>query len=105
MQATEEGEGVSRPEYVPRERADAIWTLLVAKAGAREDDRQQFVGYIVTPARFGHEYRFGGLLGTGGKIYSYSPRPGFYLACYPEDRTAERTAILDAINAELAQQR
>jgi hypothetical protein len=84
--------------YASRERADAIWTMLVEKAGAREDQRWEFVGYIMEVNRFGHEFRFMGTLGSGGKLYSFSPREGFYVSCYPEDRTPERTAVIDAAN-------
>ncbi len=87
--------------YVSRERADAIWTLLVNEAGATEDDRPAFVGYLMEPNQFGHEYRFMGSLGTGGKLYTYSPRPGAYVGCYPEHRTPERSAIIAAVNLRL----
>jgi hypothetical protein len=92
---------VSRDRYVSRETADAVWSILVEEAGAREDQRDEFVGYIVTPSQFGHEFRFMGSLASGGKLYSYSPRHGFYVGCYPEDRTPERSAAIDRANARL----
>ncbi len=84
-----------------RDEAEAVWTLLVGEAGANEDDRWQFVGYVMEPQACGHEYRFMGLLGTGGKLYTYSPRPGAYVGCYPEHRTPKRTAIIEAVNVRL----
>ena len=81
--------------------AERIWDVLIEHAGASPDEREAFVRYLTTPERFGHEYRFMGRLGFGGKLY-YSPARGPWVACYREDETDERRAIITRVNRGLA---
>ena len=83
------------------EKANRIWDILVKDAGAHEHHRENFVHYLIEPVRHGHEYRFMGDFGFGGKLH-YTPTRGAWVSCYPEDQTDERKARIDSINAELA---
>lgn len=75
-------------------QADAIWTVLVECCGARESHRETFIRCMQ-----GVEYRVGGSLGFGGKLYV--DRQGCRVSCYREDETPERRAAIDAANVRL----
>ena len=60
-----------------------------------------FIDYITDPVSFGHEWRFGGQLGTGGKVCRNSQR--VYVTCYPEHETPELRELMDRANARLAE--
>jgi hypothetical protein len=86
------------------DEAHAVWDLLVEKAGANTDPdsghgRNSFVPYVTTPLAHGHEFRFMGLLGFGGKLHVGFR--GVYVTCYSEDRNEARDAIVAAVNARL----
>jgi hypothetical protein len=89
---------------VTAEVADRIWTVLVAEAEARRDQRDVFVRYLTERVGlFGSwEYRFSGSLGFGGKLH-YNGFRGAYVTCYPEDLTDERQATIDKVNEQLAE--
>ena len=74
---------------------NAVYTILVNHAGAREDDRTSFVAYFIrdTTGGLGSEYRFKGSLGFGGKCYM-TPLCRARVAYYHEDRTADRDATV-----------
>lgn len=84
------------------DEAHAIWDVLIAKAGASplSDARRDFAAYMTDEVQHGHEYRFGGLLGCGGKLH-HSDLAGAYVSCYLKDRDEVRAAIIAAVNAEL----
>lgn len=77
---------------------DGIYDVLVEVCGApegqdrREDFARHWPGCV--------EYRFGGLLGFGGKVYWTGGR--LYVNCYPEDRTPERATMIERASAHLA---
>lgn len=81
-----------RVESLTAEQADAVWKVLVEECGARDDDETmeyQFKRYVMTPmGGFGHEFRFIGNLGFGGKFNVSGG--GTWVSCYPEDSTPER---------------
>lgn len=81
-----------------KDRANAVYDVLVEHAGAAEEGREGFV-YLQTN---GHlpEYRFLGSLGFGGKFWHDGGR--WYVSAYREDMTPERQAAIDATNAALA---
>lgn len=85
--------------FLPPILADQVWSLLVREAGAREDERADFVAYVSEPNR-SHEWRFMGLLGGGGKLY-VNTNNGVHVGCYAEDETPKRRAIIDVVNAAL----
>jgi hypothetical protein len=82
------------------EQAGAVWQVLVDECGANADDESmvyQFKHYVTThTGTFGHEFRFMGALGFGGKFYINGG--GTYVSCYPEDQTPERLAMIDLAN-------
>jgi hypothetical protein len=86
---------------IPEPIANSIWAILVAECGASDDsfDRSAFVQYLGEVKNSGHEYRFMGKLGTGGKFYN----DGFdwHVDCYKEDTTPERTAMIVRANDRL----
>ena len=83
--------------------AHDIWDLLVAEAGANERDRWTFVDYLTRDDSLNSwEYRFMGVLGFGGKLH-YNTYRGARISCYPEDADEKRLALIDRVNAELAE--
>lgn len=51
-----------------------------------------FQGYMVEPDVHGKEWRFGGLLGFGGKVHLNAGR--LYVSCYPGDEDGFEMEIL-----------
>lgn len=81
---------------------ERAYDLLVEHAGATigGDPRLTFVHYFSREDRLGTEFRFCGKLGMGGKFWRNDGR--FYVACYKEDETPERLAIIEKTNQALA---
>lgn len=77
-----------------------VYDILVQRAGAsdRPDPKAQFV-YSLTHDRHVTEYRFGGVLGFGGKFRPNRGAP--YVDYYPEDRTPEGDAAVASTNEAL----
>lgn len=90
----------TRRNAIKADQADWIWSVLVDLAGAHEDERDAFVRYLTTPNEHGHEWRFIGRMGFGGKLH-YNDFRGAQIDCYPEDRSEERDAIANAVNERL----
>jgi hypothetical protein len=80
---------------IPEADCEKIYNILL-EAGATEYWRQDFVMHMSGTTR---EYRFGGMLGFGGKFYNCADR--WYISCYPEDRTEARGQMIENINAKL----
>ena len=82
-----------------------IWSVLVEECRARdtEDHRCEFTHYLAKDVWCGHEYRFMGALGFGGKFYNDHYR--WRVGCYLEDETPERLEMIDRANARLAELR
>jgi hypothetical protein len=75
-----------------------VYDVLVAHAGASRDEDERFAFiFEYSGQKPTGQYRFCGKLGFGGKFYW----PGFCVGCYPEDRTAEREAAVEATNLAL----
>jgi hypothetical protein len=95
-------------------KADKIYEVLVKLAGApdRPIDRWQFASHLAEveekkrqrtlPGGAGDEYRFGGALGAGGKVW-YGTSRGWRVNCYREDETPTRLAVIETTNAALEQ--
>lgn len=85
----------------PEEIFSKAWDILVEHAGAVDGDwqRDSFVLSYTTEIPQTTEWRFQGLLGFGGKFWRNGGH--YYVTCYPEDRTAEREAIVKKVNALL----
>lgn len=78
------------------ENADMIYDILVSECGAEEEWRANFLYHFPQCV----EYRFGGTLGLGGKIWANNGR--IYVSCYPEDLTEERKSVIERANLRLA---
>ncbi len=81
-----------------------IGKILVNIGGANSrilEKNSDFILYLTENSRFGHEYRFMGHLGSGGKFYS--SRREWRVNCYQESETVMklRLKIIDQINGEL----
>lgn len=86
------------------DEADRVWTILVEKAGAspKREARQDFVRYLTSESLHGHEFRFIGLLGFGGKLH-FNDYHGAYIGCYPEDRDEVREDCIAVVNYLLSE--
>ena len=79
---------------------DDIYDILVDECGAPERQRAMFVHYLhEDQGSFGHEYRFQGKLGFGGKFHKH--RDKMWVSAYQEDYTPERLAMIEAANERL----
>ena len=82
-----------------RATADAIYDVLVAQAGGHDSEswRLQFARFYANRKEL-REFRFGGLLGFGGKIWWTSYR-GWYVSGNRSDQ--EAVVIIERSNAAL----
>ena len=73
-----------------------VYDILVRHAGAsdRPRNRDMFIWSQPTP-----EFRFGGLLGFGGKFWVNNGK--VYISCYIENSDDEKRAIIEETNAAL----
>lgn len=77
---------------------EAIWHILVTEGGANAEDRDAFIAQWPDCV----EYRFGGHLGSGGKVWAPgSKRSVPVVDFYPESSTVSRRAIAARINVHL----
>lgn len=89
---------------IPLEYVIKIGRILVDIGGASPrilETHGEFITYLSKEeTSFGHEYRFMGKLGSGGKFYNnYS---GWRVSCYHEDDTPIRKELIVKINEELS---
>jgi len=84
-----------------RKTAQAIYSLLVTRAGAHDGEsmRAQFENFYADRER-AREFRFMGSLGFGGKIW-YDHFSGWSVNCYSEHETPAALAIISRVNAAL----
>lgn len=103
--------------WTPRHRAmfadDAV--PIIEECGFAADDESMLYQFrravIECEDNFGVEFRFCGKLGFGGKFHMHptsfampNARTGdyrAYVSCYPEDRTPECEALIEAANERL----
>lgn len=81
-------------------QASVVFDVLVELCGAREAKREDFMRYLTSDTHMGHEFRFMGSLGSGGKLYWDGRNPP-YVGCYGEDRDAEAERAISKANAHL----
>ena len=81
--------------------AHKIWDVLVKHAGASGllSERNCFVYSFCEDKHPPTEYRFCGSLGFGGKFWNNN---AFYVTCYKEDETPDKTKIILEVNRLLA---
>jgi hypothetical protein len=89
---------------IPLEYILKIGRILVSIGGASPrilETHSDFIAYLSKEeSLFGHEYRFMGKLGSGGKFYNtYS---GWRVSCYHEDNTPIRKELIERINEKLS---
>lgn len=82
-----------------KEQANKVWDLLVRDCGAHEPNRGSFVEYL-TEDNSGHEYRFRGIFGHGGKL-RLRPYHGLTADYYRESETPEKDIKMRALNTKL----
>jgi len=91
---------------MPQQLANDIYDILVEECGAYDGDdwsRQGFVHWVVNGVE-GHEFRFGGKLGFGGKLWFFSnSRQALSVSCYAEDENKDRQKMIAKTNERLAQ--
>ena len=86
------------PIFLTVEQASTVYDLLVSKCGANERDRAAFVQYCADlTTSCGGEWRFGGLLGFGGKFYVTGFR--WYVGGYGGEAAEERYIIAETNQA------
>lgn len=90
---------------ISREVAYQIWNILRECCGASEDSYDSIHFADVAETQGITEWRFGGSLGFGGKFWA-NKRPGqsgmvFYVSCYREHETPERSAMIQNANERL----
>lgn len=68
-----------------------------AKEGEIDLSRMSFIRYATEGTWT--EFRFGGLLGFGGKVWNNAGR--WYVSCYPEDEKKRQTRAITETNAAL----
>ncbi|HEU5108820.1 MAG TPA: hypothetical protein VFT95_09710, partial [Micromonosporaceae bacterium] len=94
-----QGGPMSAGRALTEEQANAVWDVLVERAGASEAGREDFVA---VQTRGGcDEYRFIGSLGFGGKFWTATNTSSWYVTCYREDETAARRSAIGVTNAAL----
>ena len=79
-------------------QANLIYDILVRLCSAVEGDRESFVFHL-TGENPPVEWRFGGVLGFGGKFWANNNR--LYVTCYREDETSKRRKVIDRTNDAL----
>jgi hypothetical protein len=81
------------------EQVDTVFTILVEECGARPDMAGEF-RHLWPECR---EFRFGGSLGFGGKVYAGSRFESPYVGQYPEDATVASRAAIERANTRIAE--
>jgi hypothetical protein len=86
------------------EKAEQAYTILVQHAGAPNDENERyaFVHHVTSEMHRCREYRFGGLLGWGGKFRNNGNNDNVpYVDCYQEHLNGDRARIIGETNAAL----
>lgn len=92
---------MKKMETLGRFTLSSIYGILIYCCGASEEDRDQFIRYVlIWDENRALEWRFQGSLGFGGKIWLYNSDVP-YVNYYPEDKTEARDLAVKKANAEL----
>ena len=101
-----------RKQPIPEDAAHKIWDILLEHTKLEPPEEGTLYhkydverNSFVTNAVDGNwtEWRFGGGLGFGGKVWNNAGR--WYVTCYSEDETPEREEIIAKTNEALAKLR
>ena len=84
-------------KHISKDKANKIYDLLVRIGKASEDQRNSFIHHFCVSEYGCDEWRFGGVLGFGGKYWRGTNR----VSCYSEDETPKRLYIINELNLEL----
>jgi hypothetical protein len=84
------------PRILHEDFAGKIYDILVEKCRAPADGKSSFVYVHTQRAHAGTEWRFGGLLGSGGKFRNHRDR--LYVDCYIEDEDPEKLTFIAETN-------
>jgi len=86
--------------HLTNEQATKVFGLLVRDYGASRDQWYGFRDYFTQTCFHGHEYRFMGIFGIGGKLRldTYS---GLRADYYRESETPELNQKMETLNLEL----
>jgi hypothetical protein len=90
-----------RDRSLTREQASAIYDVLVqrCKADNRDREKENFIYSHAEREFTPHEWRFGGVLGFGGKFWNTESR--WYVSAYNENIDAETRLIIAETNEVL----
>jgi hypothetical protein len=95
-------DGAGRVNRITPDMSERIWRVLVEDCGCRDDLRAKhsFMYYLATDIWSGHEWRFQGSLGFGGKFHNNCGR--WLVGCYSEHRTPECEEMICRANERIA---
>lgn len=87
---------------IPPALVARVWQILVEECGCSNSTPRfmEFRYYLGRQALGGHEFRFVGALGFGGKFYNDGRK--WWVSCYREHENPERLAMIERANARLA---
>lgn len=88
--------------HVTHDQALEIGKILIDLAGANSrilENYSEFINYLTQESDWLKEYRFMGLLGSGGKIYITDS--SWKVDCYSEDSNSKREGIINQTNLKL----
>lgn len=83
-----------------KETLSQIWDILIKHAGAAEEGREVFIASAGKYKDLKVEYRFGGALGFGGKVWLNNGRHP-YVNGYREDYNPEMRQVIKVTNEAL----
>jgi hypothetical protein len=86
--------------HLTREQAAEVFCLLVRDYGVSREQWYDFCDYFTQPRFHGHEYRFMGIFGMGGKI-RLDDHQGLRADYYHESETPELNQKMKTLKAEL----
>ena len=87
------------PNLMTEEIANRLYDILVDDCAATKSMRDSWVHHQTKPDELCTEWRFGGLLGMGGKFWRNAGR--WYVDAYSEDYTPKKNKLIAATNKKI----
>jgi len=78
-----------------------IWRILKNQCGAHQSLEYSFIDFYRKNYDKCNEFRFGGILGFGGKLYTNKGKA--YVGCYSEDCDEGRSMLITEVNNKLGE--